>query len=105
MALATRFSVSAAKPTTRAGRWGPGLDSVARMSGLGTSSREGGAAPAFFLILAGAAWAAFQSATAAGHTGISILPAARQAPHIWAAESRRTGRSPGGAAGAARPLA
>ena len=63
MALATRFSVSAAKPTTSAGRCGPGLDKVARMSGLGTSSRLGGAAPAFFLILEPDGRAAFQSAT------------------------------------------
>src|ERR671912_1531504 len=79
MALATRFSVSAAKPTTSAGRCGPGLDSVARMSGLGVSSRLGGAIPAFFLIFEPAGRAAFQSATAAAQTATSTRPAHRHA--------------------------
>ena len=74
IALATRFSVSAAKPTTRAGRFGPRLESVARMSGLGVSSSAGGAAPAFFLILTVAGLAIFQSATAAAQTATSTLP-------------------------------
>src|SRR5258708_36431605 len=71
MALATRSSVSAAKPITSAGRLLPGRESVARMSGFGASSSDGGAAPGFFLILASAGLAAFQSATAAAHTATS----------------------------------
>ena len=71
IALATRFSVSAAKPTTSTGRFGPGRESVARMSGLGASSSAGGAAPGFFSILAEAGLAAFQSATAAAQTATS----------------------------------
>ena len=50
-AFAIRSSVSAAKPTTRRGRRGPGCAMVARMSGFGTSSSAGGAAPGCFLIL------------------------------------------------------
>src|SRR6185295_8712289 len=57
----TSLATIQAKPTTRAGRCAPGLDRVARMSGLAVSSRLGGAIPAFFLILEPAGRAAFQS--------------------------------------------
>src|SRR3546814_9602994 len=41
-ACSTTFSVSAAKPTTRLGRWLPACDSSARMSGFCANSSEGG---------------------------------------------------------------
>src|SRR5436190_2355542 len=104
MALATRFSVSAAKPTTSAGRFGPGLLRVARMSGLGASSSAGGALPAFFLILAEAGLAIFQSATAAAQTATSTLPAARQAASICSADSIFTTVTPAGSATPTGPL-
>ena len=74
------------------------------MSGLGASSSAGGAAPGFFLILAVAGRAAFQSATAAAQTAMSTVPAARQAASIWSADSTWTVRSPGGSAMATGPL-
>src|SRR5690242_1667187 len=104
MALATTFSVSAAKPTTSVGRTGPRFESVARMSGLGVSSSAGGAAPGFFLILADAGLAIFQSATAAAHTATSTLPASRQAASIWSAESIFTTVTPAGSGTLTGPL-
>src|SRR5579883_708236 len=104
IALATRFSVSAAKPTTSVGRFGPRPESVARMSGLGVSSSAGGAAPGCFLILAVAGLAIFQSATAAAHTATSVFPAARHAASIWSAESIFTTFTPAGAGTVTGPL-
>src|SRR5690606_17793222 len=80
-ALASRSPVSAAKPTTRAGRRGPGADRAARMSGFSTSFRAGGPAPPF-LPLAPAAVATRQSDTAAVSTATSTAPAAMQASCI-----------------------
>src|SRR5579885_3806034 len=48
-ALATRSSVSAAKPMTRAGRSLPRPAIVARMSGFSTRRREGGPLPSFLI--------------------------------------------------------
>ena len=74
------------------------------MSGLGVSSSAGGAAPGFFLILALAGLATFQSATAAAKTATSSLPAARQAASIWSAESIFTTVTPAGSGTVTGPL-
>src|SRR5680860_463158 len=63
-ACSTTFSVSAAKPMTSSGRWGPGTAMVARMSGFWARFSETSPPPSFLSFCAASACAR-QSATAA----------------------------------------
>ena len=94
-------SVSAANPTTSRGRIGPAADSVARISGFGTSSSAG--APAAFFSLPTAGAATRQSATAAAHTATSAGSAAWHAASIAAAVSTATTAAPAGSGSATGP--
>src|SRR5579883_1421887 len=101
-AAATMSVVSAAKPTTSAGRSLPRRAIVARMSGFSTRRRAGGPPPSFFNF-----WAAMlstrQSDTAAAITATSTGSAASLAASISAAVSTATRRTPGGGGSAVGP--
>ncbi|MNT50884.1 hypothetical protein D3C72_1878210 [compost metagenome] len=101
-ALASRSLVSAAKPTTSLGRFGPGAETPARMSGFSIRASDGGP-PGFFLILPEAMPSTRQSATAALITAMSAGSAASTAAFIWVAASTQTRVTPTGTSNATGP--
>ena len=108
-AWATTSSVSAAKPTTRAGRPSVQRATVLRMSGFSANSSAGAGAPACFLILELEAEATRQSATAAAKTAASAAApcggrAASTAASISRALSTSTICTPRGRGASAGPV-
>src|SRR5579871_4674224 len=95
LALATTFSVSAAKPITNGGRLALRCATCARMSGFSTSFRLGGA-PFDFLIFSRPGSAKRQSATAAANTAQSTGSACSTASSISRAVSTLTTLTPAG---------
>ena len=103
VALATRSSVSAAKPTTRRGRSARAA-TVRRMSGFSASARAGGCPDGFFLTLEPLAEVTRQSATAAAKTAASAGSAASTAASISAAVATSTTVAPAGRGASAGPV-
>ena len=100
-AFSTTAPVSAAKPTTKAGRLSPAWLRLARMSGFSTRSKRGGLP--FFLIFSLTASAARQSATAAAQTAISAGIASAQAVIMSKAVPTFLTVTPGGSASTVGP--
>src|SRR5680860_1588273 len=94
-ACSTTFSVSAAKPMTSSGRWGPGTAMVARMSGFWARFSETSPPPSFLSFCAASACAR-QSATAAAQTAMSAGSASRVASSISCAVSTLMTSTPSG---------
>src|SRR6516165_9875232 len=101
-AFSTTPSVSAAKPTTRAGRSLPRWAMVARMSGFSARRSTGGPLLSFFSLRRPAA-STRQSATAAAMTATSTGSAASQAASISLAVSTGTTLTPVGAGSCVGP--
>src|SRR5271165_1301164 len=100
--FSTTSSVSAAKPTTRAGRSLPRWAMVARMSGFSLRRSTGGAPPSFFSFRRPTV-STRQSATAAAMTATSTGSAASQAASISTAVSTGTTLTPAGAGSCVGP--
>ena len=103
VALAITSSVSAANPTTRAGRPSVICETRARMSVFSANSNTG-RPPAVFLIFLLLAEATRQSATAAAKTAACAGNAASTASAISRAVVTATTRTPSGAGTSAGPV-
>src|SRR3569623_2910452 len=103
-ALATTFSVSAAKPMTSDGRIVLRCAMVERMSGFSVSASSGVVAPGFFLIFCSPALATRQSATAAAKTAISAGSAVSTALSMSRADSTWITVTPAGSGSVTGPL-